>query len=322
MVKILVLEDSALGRNILEKYDKESIVDYKLSRFKDGELLVELEEPVRGDDVMVIGSICEPVNENLVKFLVCIDTLRRASAKSINLIVPYLGYSRQDRKTKPWQPISAKLIANLLETAGASRLTTFDLHARQIEGFYNIPIDNIPVQLILGNRWHKQKDDYPEYSIDDFVVVSPDHGGVARAREFMLKACIDNLVIINKLREKANAVASMQVLGDVKNKIAIVVDDMVDTGGTLCKAATELKANGARKVYVYCTHGVLSGDAIDRLSNHLDIDGLYITNTIDKSEQIKSDRIKYIDISDIIVGIINAFDKSKDIYNYIMNELL
>ena len=188
--------------------------------------------------------------------------------------------------------------------------------------FYNIPIDNIPVQLILGNRWHKQKDDYPGYSIDDFVVVSPDHGGVARAREFMLKACIDNLVIINKLREKANAVASMQVLGDVKNKIAIVVDDMVDTGGTLCKAATELKANGARKVYVYCTHGVLSGDAIDRLSNHLDIDGLYITNTIDKSEQIKSDRIKYIDISDIIVGIINAFDKSKDIYNYIMNELL
>ena len=322
MVKILVLEESTLGKNILDKYSDDDIVKYKSSTFKDGEIFIELEEPVRGDDVMVIGSICEPVNENLVKFLVCIDTLKRASAKSINLIIPYLGYSRQDRKVKPWQPITAKLVANLLETAGASRLTTCDLHARQIEGFYNIPIDNIPIQLILGNKWNKSRIEHDKYSVDDFVVVSPDHGGVTRAREFMLQAGIDNLVIINKMREKANAVSSMQVLGDVKDKITLVIDDMVDTGGTLCRAATELKKQGAKSVYVYCTHGVLSGDAIEKISNHHDIDKLFITNTIDKSKDLINDKINYIDISDIIVGIINAFKKSKDIYNYIMEKLI
>ena len=322
MVKILVLEDTMLGRNILAKYTDEDIVHYTLSRFKDGELFVQLEEPVRDDDVMVIGSINEPVNENLVKFLVCIDALKRASAKSINLIIPYLGYSRQDRKVKPWQPISSKLVANLLEVAGASRLTTCDLHAKQIEGFYNIPIDNIPIQLILGNRWSKMRKEVSSINVEDFVVVSPDHGGVTRARDFMLQAGIDNLVIINKLREKANQVSSMQVLGDVKGKIALVIDDMVDTGGTLIRAAEELKREGAEAVYVYCTHGVLSGDAIERLSNTEAIEGLYITNTIDKSDKLINDKINYVDISDIIVGIINAFKKSKDIYNYINDELL
>ena len=322
MVKVLVLEDTTLGKNILEKYMDDDIVHYSLTHFKDGEIFVELKEPVRGDDIMVVGSICEPVNENLVKFLVCIDTLKRASAKSINLIIPYLGYSRQDRKVKPWQPITARLIANVLETAGASRLTTCDLHAKQIEGFYNIPIDNIPIQLILGNRWNKERKEHELYDINDIVVVSPDHGGVTRAREFMLQAGIDNLVIINKLREKANAVASMQVLGDVKDKIAIIIDDMVDTGGTLCRAATELKKQGAKGVYVYCTHGVFSGDAIEKISNYQDIDKLFITNTIDKSKQLINDKINYLDISDIIVGIINAFKRSKDIYNYIMEELI
>lgn len=322
MVKILVLEESMLGQKLLERYDNDDIVHYTLSRFKDGEVFIQLEEPVRDDDVMVIGSICEPVNENLVKFLVCIDALRRASAKSINLIIPYLGYSRQDRKVKPWQPISAKLVANLLEAAGATRLTTCDLHAKQIEGFYNIPIDNIPIQLILGNRWCKMKKEHGTLNTEDFVVVSPDAGGVARAREFMLQAGIDNLVMINKLREKANQVASMQILGDVKGKIALIVDDMVDTGGTLMRAAQELKNNGAEMVYVYCTHGVLSGDAIKKLSNDEAIDGLYITDTIDKSRELINDKINYVDISDIIAGIINAFRKSKDIYNYINEELL
>lgn len=322
MVKILVLEETPLGKKVLEHYTEEDIVRYKMTRFKDGELFIELEEPVRGDDVMVIGSICEPVNENLVKFLICIDTLKRSSAKSINLIIPYLGYSRQDRKTKPWQPISAKLIADLLQTAGATRLTTCDLHARQIEGFYDIQIDNIPIQLILGNRWNKMTRNYPEFNTDDYVVVSPDHGGVTRAREFMLQSGIKNLVIINKIREKANKVESMQVLGDAKGKSAIIIDDLVDTGGTLIRASTELKKQGAKAVYIYCTHGVLSADAIEKLSACEAIDKLFITNTIDKSDKLINDRISYVDISDIINGIIDAFTKSKDIYNYIMEEIL
>ena len=322
MVKILVLEETTLGKEILSHYTEEEIVSYKLSRFKDGELFIELEEPVRGDEVMVIGSICEPVNENLVKFLICVDTLKRASAKSINLIIPYLGYSRQDRKTRPWQPISSKLVADLLQTAGATRLTTCDLHARQIEGFYNIPIDNVPIQLILGNRWKKKTVEYQNFNHDDFVVVSPDHGGVTRAREFMQQSGIKNLVIINKIREKANQVESMQVLGDAKDKNAIIIDDLVDTGGTLMRASTELKKQGAKAVYIYCTHGVFSSDAIEKLSNCEAIDRLYITNTIDKSDQLINDKISYVDISDIIIGIIDAFTKSKDIYHYIMEEIL
>lgn len=322
MVKVIALEDTPLAKKVMENYTDEEIIEYKLSRFKDGEIFIELAEPVRGDDVMVIGSICSPVNENLVKFLICIDALKRASAKTINLIIPYLGYSRQDRKTRPWQPITAKLIANLLQTAGADRITTFDLHAKQIEGFYDIPIDNVPVQLILGNRWRKLRLQSPTRTPDDYVVVSPDHGGVTRAREFMIQAQLEHLVIINKLRLQANAVASMQILGDVKDKVAIIIDDLVDTGGTLQKAAQELKKAGAKAVYVYCTHGVLSDDAIPRLSADEAIDKLFITNTIDKSEELVNDRISYVDISDIIIGLINAFKNSKDIYNYIIDEVV
>ncbi len=321
MVKVLVLEDSSLGKNLLQKYSDEEIVHYKLSRFKDGEIFVELTEPVRGDDITVVASICNPVNENLVKILVCVDTLRRASAKSINLVIPYLGYSRRDRKVKPWQPISARLIADLLETAGATRVTTFDLHARQIEGFYNIPIDNVPVMLILGHRWKKMREASSKFNISDFVVVSPDHGGVTRAREFMIMANIPNLVIINKFREKANVVSDMQVIGDVKNKNVIIIDDIVDTGGTLMRAASELKKAGALKVYIYCTHGVLSDGAIEKLSNCEDIEKLVITNTIDKSDELINDRIMYVDISDVVKSVVDAYIKNEDVYTYIINEL-
>ena len=322
MIKILVLDDTSLGKNILKRFSENDIVKHNYKHYKDGEISVELLEPVRGDDVMVVTSVCEPVNENLMRLLICMDTLKRASAKSINLIIPYLGYSRKDKRIKQWQPITARLVANLLETAGASRLTTCDLHSKQIEGFYNIPIDNIPVELIMGNRWKKAREKNHKMNTEDFVVVSPDHGGVTRAREFMLQAGIDNLVIINKMREKANEVASMQVLGDVKDKTAIIIDDMVDTGGTLCRAATELKKQGAKNIYIYCTHGVLSDTAINNISAYDDIDKLYISNTIDKSDKLINDKIEYIDISDIIAGIIKAFKDSKDIYNYITDELL
>lgn len=304
-MKLLVLDDKSLGQNVLKNYNEEDVIPYNYDKFKDGEMIVELKKPVRGDDVVVLATISDPVNENLVKVLICVDALKRASAKSINLICPYLGYSRQDRRAKPWQPITARLVADLLECAGVDRVITCDLHAKQIEGFYSIPIDNIPLMVILGHQWRKKLTD--EFDPHDFVVVSPDHGGVTRAREFMVQAQIPNLVVINKYREKANVVSSMQVIGDVKNKNAIIIDDLVDTGGTLMKAASELKNLGAKNIYVYTTHGVLSGDAIKKLSSCDDINTLVITNTIDKSNELINDKIQYVDISKLIIGIIDTF---------------
>ena len=305
MTKILVLEDTSLGNNILKKYTEEDIVPYNLLKFSDGEICVELKAPVRGDDVIMVASISEPVNENLVKVMIATDTLKRASAKSITLIAPYLGYSRQDRRAKQWQPISARLIADVLQTAGINRIITCDLHASQIEGFYSIPIDNLPILKILGNRWKKQLP--KDINLNDLVVVSPDAGGVTRARAFMNEAKIPNMAAIIKYRERPNEVASMQVIGDIKNKTAIIIDDLVDTGGTLIKASTELKKLGANAVYVFCTHGVLSNNAIENISNASSIDKLYIKNIINKTNKIINNRIEYVDISDILIGIINTF---------------
>ena len=319
MNRILVLDEGSLGRNVLKAFKKEDIVSYKYSHFKDGEMLVELLEPVRGDDVMVLASFSTPVNDNLMKILICIDALRRASAKSIDLLIPYMGYSRQDRRMSPWQPITARLVADLLQRSGATRVVTFDLHCPQIEGFYSIPIDNIPVSSILGMIWRKSCP--PNFNPDNDVVVSPDHGGVVRARAFMNSAGIPNLVIVNKYRERANEVSSMQVIGNVEGKNAIIVDDLVDTGGTLMKAATELKKLGAKDIYIFCTHGVFSEDAIEKLSNCEAITKLIITNTIDKSDQLINGKIEYIDLSRIVIGIINSFRDGKHLINYI-NKLI
>ena len=196
MYKVLVLDESSLGRNVLKAFKDEELVSYKFSHFKDGEMLVELNEPVRGDDVIVLASFSTPVNDNLMKLLICIDALRRASAKTIDLLIPYMGYSRQDRRTGSWQPITARLVADLLQTAGATRVITFDLHAAQIEGFYTIPIDNIPASSILGMIWRKTCP--PSFNPDDDVVVSPDHGGVVRARAFMNATGVPHMAIINK----------------------------------------------------------------------------------------------------------------------------
>ncbi len=305
MTKLIVLDDTVLGRNILGAFTEEEIVPFESLKFSDGELCVELKAPVRGDDVVLVSSICEPVNENLVKVLIALDAIKRASPKSITLITPYLGYSRQDRRVKAWQPISARLIADLLQTAGINRIITCDLHASQIEGFYSIPIDNIPILQILGNRWRKARP--KNFDLSKLVVVSPDAGGVTRARAFMNEAKIPNMAAIFKYREKPNEVATMQVIGDVKGKTVIIIDDIVDTGGTLVKSSSELKKLGAEKVYVYCTHGVLSGNAIEKITNAESIDKLFITNTIDKTSQIIGDKIGYIDISDILIGLINTF---------------
>ena len=319
-MKLLVLDDKSLGKNVLKNYNEEDIIPYNYDKFKDGEMIVELLKPVRGDDVIVLATISDPVNENLVKVLICVDALKRASAKSINLICPYLGYSRQDRRAKPWQPITARLVADLLECAGVNRVITCDLHAKQIEGFYSIPIDNIPLMVILGHQWRKTLTE--EFHPENYVVVSPDHGGVTRAREFMNQAQIPNLVVINKYREKANVVSSMQVIGDVKDKNAIIIDDLVDTGGTLIKAAGELKNLGAKHIYIYTTHGVLSGDAIKNISNCDDIDKLVITNTIDKSNELINDKIQYVDISKLIVGIIDTFKNNGYLSEFITKLVL
>ena len=316
MIKVLILDENDLGQRVGKNFSDEVKIPYKFSHFKDGEMFIELEKSVKDIDVILVSTISYPVNDNLVKTLICCDTLRRSMAKSITLIVPYLGYSRQDRRTGPYQPITARLIADVLQAAGVNRVITCDLHARQIEGFYGIPIDNIPLMLILGNRW-KHMVEANNINVSDFVVVSPDHGGVTRAREFMGQAGTDHLVIINKQRKKANEVDSMEVIGGVKNKNCIIIDDLVDTGGTLMRASKELKAAGAKKIYIYCTHGVLSADAIEKLSNCEEIETLVITNTIDKTKQLINDKIRSVDISDVISDIIKSFDTSENVYEYL-----
>ena len=241
-------------------------------RFSDGEILVEIDENVRGGDVFVIQSTCTPVNDNLIELLLMLDAFRRASAKRITAVIPYFGYARQDRKVAPRVPISAKLVADLITTAGASRVLTVDLHAGQIQGFFNVPVDNLfatPVVL----PYVRERLDHR-----DVCVVSPDAGGVERARAFA-KHLDASLAIIDKRRPRANEVADMNIVGDVRDRIAILVDDMVDTAGTLVAAATALRENGARAVLACCTHPVLSGTAIDRLQ-HSALSELIVTDTV------------------------------------------
>lgn len=301
MTKLIVLEETSLGEQIKRKSNN-PIVDYRFSIFSDGEMFIEILNPVRGDDVVIISSISRPVNDNLIKILITCDALKRASAKSITLIAPYLCYSRQDRKTKPRQPITARLIADLLQAVGINRIITCDLHSSQIEGFYNIPLDNLPILKIFGSIWKRK---YNNLNPNEYVVISPDHGGFIRAKKFAEEAGISNLAIIHKQREKANEVSSMQVIGDIKNKNCIIVDDMVDTGGTLIKASALLKSLGAKNIYIYCTHGILSGNAIEDLSKCNDIKKLFISNSIDKVKDIP-DKIDYIDISSVIVSLIKT----------------
>ncbi len=317
MFKLLILEDTSLSREIKKAVSKKDLVSYNFDRFKDGEMFIEYNDPVRGDDVVMVCSICEPVNDNLMKVLIACDALKRSSAKSITLVAPYLGYTRQDRKTKPRQPITAKLVADLLQTAGINRVITCDLHASQIEGFYNIPLDNVPISRIVGNQWFKNLGG--DINKDDYVVVSPDSGGVSRARSFALQLCIPRLAVINKYREKANEVSSMQVIGDVKDKKCIIIDDLVDTGGTLIKASQELRNIGAKEVYVLCTHGVFSENAIERLSNCDSINNLFITNTIDKSKLLINDKIQYVDVSKVLIALIKTVSNGGSFHDTIAN---
>ena len=270
--------------------------------FADGEVSVTLEETVRGADVFLIQSTCKPVNDHLMELLVMIDACRRASAGRITAVIPYFGYARQDRKAKSRDPISAKLVANMLTAAGANRVLTMDLHAAQIQGFFDIPVDHL-----LGNptfvKYYLEKFPEDKFNHDEFVVVAPDVGSVARARAFATKVHM-GLAIVDKRRQKANVCEVMNVIGDVCGKTCILYDDMVDTAGSLCNAANALvEVGGAKAVYACATHGVLSGPAYERLENSA-IEELVVHNTIPLTQNTPSGKIKQLDVAPIFARAI------------------
>ena len=270
--------------------------------FSDGEVSVSLHETVRGADVFLIQSTCKPVNDHLMELLVMIDACRRASAGRITAVIPYFGYARQDRKAKSRDPISAKLVANMLTAAGADRVLTMDLHASQIQGFFDIPVDHL-----LGNptfvKYYLEKFPEEKYDHDKFVVVSPDVGSVARARAFAAKVHM-GLAIVDKRRQKANVSEVMNVIGDVKDKTCILFDDMVDTAGSLCNAANALvEIGGAKEVYACATHGVLSGPAFDRIEASV-LKELVVHNTIPLTNNTASGKIKQLDVAPIFARAI------------------
>ena len=259
--------------------------------FADGEFQPSFEENIRGTDVFLVQST-HPPSDNILELLMMIDAARRASARSIVAVIPYFGYARQDRKDKPRVSIASKLVANLLSAAGVNRVITLDLHADQIQGFFDIPVDNIyAAPILLGDIWKQRH--------DDLLVVSPDVGGVVRARA-LAKRLESDLAIIDKRRPKANVSEVMNIIGEVGERTCVIMDDMVDTAGTLCKAAQALKENGARRVLAYCTHPVLSGAAITRISES-DLDELVVTDTIPLSEEARaSGRIRQISIAELM----------------------
>lgn len=264
--------------------------DSVVSKFSDGEINVEIDESVRGKDVYIVQPTCEPGNDNIMELLIMIDAVRRASARRITAVMPYYGYARQDRKSRGREPITAKLIANLITKAGARRVLTMDLHAQQIQGFFDVPVDHLAAAPIIAEY-------YKSLGLDDFVVVSPDIGGVARARKFadFLHA---PLAIIDKRRPKPNVSEVMSIIGDVKDKHVILIDDIIDTAGTITNAAVALKERGAKDVYASCSHPVLSGPAIDRL-NASPIKEIVTTNSIPTSAK-DCDKIKVLSVAPLI----------------------
>jgi len=277
-----------------------------VGRFSDGEITVEIQEHVRGKDVFILQSTCAPANENLMELLVMVDALKRASAARITAAIPYFGYSRQDRRVRSARvPIAAKLVADLLTAAGVHRVLTMDLHAEQIQGFFNIPVDNIYcLPIMLADVWKKD--------LKDLLVVSPDVGGVVRARALAKRLECD-LAIIDKRRPKANVAEVMNIIGEVEGRTCVIMDDMVDTAGTLCKAAAALKEKGAKKVLAYCVHPVLSGSAVSRINDSA-IDELVVTDTIPLREEAqKSSRIRQLSVADVLAETIRRISNEDSV---------
>jgi ribose-phosphate pyrophosphokinase len=278
----------------------------KVKNFSDGEIMVEIGENVRGRDIYVVQSTCFPTNNNLMELLIMMDALKRASAATITAVIPYYGYARQDRKVAPRTPITSKLVADLITTAGADRMVTIDLHAGQIQGFFNIPVDNLYAAPVILEHLKSR------FTHDHIVMVSPDAGGTERARAFAKRlGC--TLAIIDKRRTGPNEAEVMHMVGDVKDKIAIILDDMIDTAGTLTQAAKALKDHGARTIYACATHGVLSGPAIDRI-NASDIEEVVITDTIPQGEkESRTSKIKVLSIAELLGETIRRIHEDESV---------
>ncbi|MDR1934740.1 MAG: ribose-phosphate pyrophosphokinase [Candidatus Accumulibacter sp.] len=278
----------------------------RVGRFSDGEISIEIQEHVRGQDVFILQSTCAPANENLMELLIMVDALKRASAGRITAAIPYFGYSRQDRRVRSARvPIAAKLVADLLAAAGVQRMLTMDLHADQIQGFFNIPVDNAySMPIMLADVW---KQDF-----ENLMVVSPDVGGVVRARALAKRLECD-LAIIDKRRPKANVAEVMNIIGDVKDRTCVLMDDMVDTAGTLCKAAAALKDHGATKVLGYCVHPVLSGGAVSRIRESA-LDELVVTDTIPLSDEARQCKtIRQLSVADVLAETIRRISNEDSI---------
>ena len=270
----------------------------EVGKFSDGEISITLPQTVRGKDVFIIQSTSYPVNDNLMELLIMIDARKRASAGRITAVMPYFGYARQDRKARPRDPITAKLVADILTSAGANRVMTMDLHAAQIQGFFEIPVDHLYGAPLLA-KYFKNKMD------ENWVVVSPDMGSVGRARNFASRVDA-SIAIVDKRRPKANAVEIMNIIGDVKGKTCLMVDDMIDTAGTICQGAEALMKNGAKEVYACCTHGVFSGPAMDRITAS-PIKELLVLDTIDMPDNVKNNsKIKVMSVAKLIARAITT----------------
>lgn len=290
--KLKVFSGNA-NRKFAEKIAKElevSVGSCEVGKFSDGEIFVNIAETARGIDIFVIQPTCSPVNDNLMEILIFVDALKRASAGRINAVIPYYGYARQDRKTKAREPITAKLVADLLTTAGVDRVVTMDLHAGQIQGYFDIPVDHLSGVPILADYFKNIVD-------EDTVIVSPDLGGVSRARNFASLLDLP-IAIIEKRRPKANVAEVMNIIGDIEGKNVVIVDDIIDTAGTITKAAQVLKDFGAKTVYACATHAVLSGPAIERINSSV-IEKFIISDTIPIDEETKGDKIEVVSVAPI-----------------------
>ncbi len=284
-----------------------SVGSATVGRFSDGEVTVEINQNVRARDVFVVQSTCAPTNENLMELLIMVDALKRASAERITAVIPYFGYARQDRRPRSTRvPITAKVVANMLQTAGVSRLLTMDLHADQIQGFFDIPVDNIYASPVLLA-------DLQLKNYDDLIVVSPDVGGVVRARAIAKQLDCD-LAIIDKRRPRANVSEVMHVIGEIENRNCVIMDDMIDTAGTLLKAAEVLKQRGAKKVYAYCTHPIFSGPAIERIERGDALDEVVVTDTIPlSSEAAACPKIRQLSVAPLIAETILRISKGESV---------
>ena len=290
----------------ISKNLKLKLINTNIRRFADGEIYIEINENIRGNSVFVIQSTSNPANDNIMELLLVIDALKRSSAKTITAVIPYFGYARQDRKVAPRTSISAKLVSNLITKAGADRVVTVDLHAGQIQGFFDIPVDNLYATPIFFRHIKKK------LKLNNIVCVSPDVGGVARTRG-LSKLLNVNLAIVDKRRPAPGKSEVMNIIGDVKNKICIMVDDIIDSGGTIVNAAKMLKSKGAKEIHVYITHGVLSGDAVKKIRNS-PIKNLVVTDTIDNSKKLKNAKnIEVLSISNLLGEALKRISNSTSV---------